>query len=472
MHDIYSRLYPMVKHINRSNTIIAIFVITLFLPAMGRSEYNRKDAIVSAVQKVSTAVVNVSSEYEIHQRSHPFSGLGMNPFFDSFFKDFFDPGFKQSDKRTSLGSGVIIDGRRGFILTNAHVIFKAEEISVVLLDERRFKAQLVGADPDSDLAVLRITSEEALPAIAMGRSDDLMIGETVIAIGNPFGFSHTVTTGVISALNRSIRTNDTIYHDFIQTDASINPGNSGGPLLNINGDLIGINTAIYAKAQGIGFAIPINKARRIITDLIEYGEVVLSWTGLLLQNLDPDLAQYLKVPGEKGLLVKAVEPASPATRSGLQKEDVLLAIEKRPVSSISSFNLVLRDYPVDSTIHLTVLRRNKKLTIALKTQAYPEERALELAHHLLGIRVDALSLKNRKAFRISIQKGVMVSEVMPQAYLAKIGVEPGDVIRQMDDFNIETLDDFKKAMIRCRQKRTIVILVQREEQGYYISVKL
>ena len=218
----------MVKHINRSNTIIAIFLITLFLPAMGRSEYNRRDAIVSAVQKVSTAVVNVSSEYEIHQRSHPFSELGMNPFFDSFFKDFFDPGFKQSDKRTSLGSVVIIDGRRGFILTNAHVISKAEDISVVLMDERRFKAQLVGADPDSDLAVLRITPEEALPAIAMGRSDDLMIGETVIAIGNPFGFSHTVTTGVISALNRSIRTNDTIYHDFIQTDASINPGNSGG----------------------------------------------------------------------------------------------------------------------------------------------------------------------------------------------------------------------------------------------------
>jgi serine protease Do len=462
----------MIKHIKCTNTIIAIFFITLCLPALGRSEYNRRDAIVSAVQKVSTAVVNVSSEYEIPQRSHPFSGLGMNPFFDSFFKDFFDPGFRQSDKRTSLGSGVIIDGQRGFILTNAHVIAKAEDISVVLLDERTFKAQLVGADPDSDLAVLRITSKETLPAIEMGRSDDLMIGETVIAIGNPFGFSHTVTTGVVSALNRSIRSNDTIYHDFIQTDASINPGNSGGPLLNINGDLIGINTAIYAKAQGIGFAIPIDKARRIITDLIEYGEVVLSWTGLLLQNLDPDLAQYLKVPGEKGLLVKAVEPGSPATRSGIRKEDILLAIEKKPVASISSFNQVLRDYPVDSTIHLTVLRRGKKLSVALKTQVYPEDRALDLAHTLLGIQVEPLSSKNRKAYRISTQKGVLVSGVMPQAYLAKIGVEPGDVIRQMDDFNIETLDDFKKAIIRCRQKKILVLLIQRGEQGYYISVKL
>ena len=347
----------MIKHIMRTNIIIVIFFITLCLPTNSRCEYNRRDAIVSAVEKVSTAVVNVSSEYEITRQSRPFSGFGMNPFFDSFFKDFFDPGFRQSDKRTSLGSGVIIDGKRGFILTNAHVIAKAEDISVVLQDERTFKAQLVGADPDSDLAVLRIKSEENLPAIEMGRSDDLMIGETVIAIGNPFGFSHTVTTGVISALNRSIRSNDTIYHNFIQTDASINPGNSGGPLLNINGDLIGINTAIYVKAQGIGFAIPINKARRIITDLIQYGEVVLSWTGLLLQNMDPDLARYLKVSGEKGLLVKAVEPDSPATRAGIKKEDILQAIEKRAVSSISSFYQAMRDYPVDSTVHLTVLRR-------------------------------------------------------------------------------------------------------------------
>ena len=472
MHTIYNKFTLMIKHIMRTNIILVIFFITFCLPTNSQSEYNRRDAIVSAVEKVSTAVVNVSSEYEITRQSHPFSGFGMNPFFDSFFKDFFDPGFRQSDKRTSLGSGVIIDGKRGFILTNAHVISKAEDISVVLQDERTFKAQLVGADPDSDLAVLRIKSEEDLPAIEMGRSDDLMIGETVIAIGNPFGFSHTVTTGVISALNRSIRSNDTIYHNFIQTDASINPGNSGGPLLNINGDLIGINTAIYAKAQGIGFAIPINKARRIITDLIQYGEVVLSWTGLLLQNMDPDLARYLKVSGEKGLLVKAVEPDSPATRAGIKKEDILQAIEKRPVSSISSFNQAMRDYPVDSTVHLTILRRGKKLTIALKTRAYPEERALDLAHNLFGIRVESLSSKSRKAFRINSPAGVMVSEVMPQAYLAKIGVEPGDVIRQMDDFNIESLDDFKKAIIRCRQKKNVVLLIQRGEQGYYISVKL
>jgi len=462
----------MLKSVKPFDIFPVFFLIVFFLSTTCQAEYQRRDAIVKAVQKVSPAVVNVSSEYEIQTRGNPFSGFGMNPFFDSFFKDFFDPGFRHNDKRTSLGSGVIIDGKRGFILTNAHVIAKAEAISVVLQDERQFVAQLVGADPDSDLAVLRIEQKETLPAIEMGRSDDLLIGETVIAIGNPFGFSHTVTTGVISALNRSIRTEDTIYRDFIQTDASINPGNSGGPLLNINGDLIGINTAIYAKAQGIGFAIPINKARRIISDLIQYGEVVLSWTGLLVQDLDPELGRYLNAPANKGLIVKSVESSSPATRSGIKEGDILVSIENRSVNSVETYNQVLRDYPVGSTIHISVLRKGKKITAAIETKAYPEDRAVDLAYDLFGIRVEALSKESRRNYRIAAKKGVVISDVMPQAYLAKIGVEPGDVIRQMDDETIETLDDFKKAMIKYRQKETVVFLVQRGEQGYYISVKL
>ncbi|MBW2175211.1 MAG: trypsin-like peptidase domain-containing protein, partial [Deltaproteobacteria bacterium] len=233
----------------------------------------RENAVVKAVKNVSPAVVNISSEYEVVKRSNPFFDFGLDPFFDSFFKDFFEPNYKRRYKRNSLGSGVIIDGTRGYILTNEHVIARSAKITVLLRDERELEAELVGAAPDFDLAVLRIQSKEPLPAIQMGNSDDLMIGETVIAIGNPFGFSNTVTTGVISALNRSIQAESRTYRDFIQTDASINPGNSGGPLLNINGDLIGINTAIYSKAQGIGFAIPINKAKRVVDDLIRYGEI-------------------------------------------------------------------------------------------------------------------------------------------------------------------------------------------------------
>ncbi|MCJ7618200.1 MAG: trypsin-like peptidase domain-containing protein, partial [Desulfobacterales bacterium] len=216
---------------------IIIIISVFFAPFKSYGyEYKRENAVVRAARKVSPAVVNISSEFEVKKRSSPFSGFGMDPFFDSFFKDFFDPGLERQQKRTSLGSGVIIDGKRGFILTNSHVITKTGTITVTLKDEREFIAKIVGADPDSDLAVLQITSKTPLPAIEMGSSEDIMIGETVIAIGNPFGFSNTVTTGVISAINRSIRAEDRVFHDFIQIDASINPGNSGGPLLNINGE--------------------------------------------------------------------------------------------------------------------------------------------------------------------------------------------------------------------------------------------
>ncbi len=458
---------------DRFNIFLTWMLAILIAATAGSSlAYDRRTAVVEAIQRVAPAVVNISSEYEIKTRSNPFSGFAMDPFFDSFFKDFFDPGFERRAKRTSLGSGVIIDGRRGFILTNAHVVTKSESVSVVLKDERAFSAQIVGSDPDSDLAVLKIQAKESLPAIAMGRSDDLMIGETVIAIGNPFGFSHTVTTGVVSALNRSVRTDDAVFHDFIQTDASINPGNSGGPLLNINGELVGINTAIYAKAQGIGFAIPINKAKRIVSDLIQYGEVVLSWTGLILQDLDEKLARYLNVPGNKGVIIKAVERPSPAMEAGVQKEDILLSIEGEAIHSVEAYHKILRNFPVGSTIQCHVLRRNKQLSVQMKTALFPEGKALDLAKRLLGVTVQDISRQNRKRYRIQAKNGIVIVELMPDSYLAGIGVKPGDVIRQMDDMTIESVNDFKKAVIKSRPKKSVVLLLQRENQGYYISVKL
>jgi len=454
------------------NRFLFVVLFYLCMPAAGNShELDRNNAVVSAVQKVGPAVVNISSEYQVSTRRNPFSGFGMDPFFDSFFKDFYDPGIERRQKRTSLGSGVIIDGKRGFILTNAHVIAQSETISVALKDQREFQAKIVGVDPDSDLAILKIGNQEDLPAIAMGDSQDLMMGETVVAIGNPFGFSHTVTTGVISALNRSIRTDSTVYHDFIQTDASINPGNSGGPLLNIHGELIGINTAIYAKAQGIGFAIPINKAKRIVTDLIQYGEVVLSWTGLFLQDLDKNLAHYIGVPADKGVLVKEIESGSPAMIAGIRKGDILLALDKIQIRSIRDYQQALKNVSVGSKIKITLLRDTQQKTFSLTTSVFPENRALELADKLLGLLVEDLSPKNRQRYQISAKEGVVISKIAPQSYLADMGVDVGDVIRQMDDQTISSVEDFKKAIIKSRQKKTLVILVQRGEQGYYITVK-
>jgi Do/DeqQ family serine protease len=428
--------------------------------------------VVRAVRKVSPAVVNISSSYEVRKRANPFSGFGMNPFFEDFFKDFFDPRFERRQKSTSLGSGVLIDGKRGFILTNAHVIERAEKIKVVLNDEREFEAKIVGADPDSDLAVLQIDAKQPLPSVEMGRSDDLMIGETVIAIGNPFGFSHTVTTGVISAIDRSIRTEDREYLDFIQIDASINPGNSGGPLLNIDGDLIGINTAIYAKAQGIGFAIPINKAKKIIADLIQYGEVVQTWIGIIVHDLDKNLAAYLNVPDKKGVMVKAVEPQSPASKAGLKDGDIILSIDKKKIASVQDYWLVKKAYAAGDSFEARIFRDGKIKTVSLQARVFPVELAEDLAFRLIGIRVEDLTPKNRKRYQTSAREGVVISELDRRSYLAGIGAKPGDVIRQIDDTAIVNKDDFKKATIKYRQKNSVVVLLQRGDQGYYITVKL
>jgi serine protease Do len=452
--------------------LFSIFLVLVFSRPGWGLKSERESPVVLAVRKVSPAVVNISSSYEVRKRANPFSGFGMNPFFEEFFKDFFDPRFERRQQSTSLGSGVIIDGKRGFILTNAHVIERSDKIKVVLKDEREFEAKIVGADPDSDLAVLQIESSTRLPSVEMGSSDDLMIGETVIAIGNPFGFSHTVTTGVISAVNRSFRTDDRVFLDFIQIDASINPGNSGGPLLNINGDLIGINTAIYAKAQGIGFAIPINKAKKIISDLIQFGEVIQTWIGITVQNLDKKLAGYLKVPGKTGVMVKALEPGSPAINAGLKEGDIILAIGDKKITSVPAYWSVKKTYAAGDTLNVQIWRDGKTETVRMKSRVFPMEMADDLAFRLMGIRVEDLTPKNRQNYRISLQQGVVISEIDRRSDLAEIGARPGDVIRQIDDAAIANKDDFKKAIVKYRQRRSVVILLQRGDQGYYITVKL
>lgn len=441
---------------------LLIFFLFITLTYGEKSDYNRESPVVRAVRIVSPAVVNISSERMVQRRSHPFSMFRRDPFFDQFFKDFFEPGFEREQKRTSLGSGVIIDGKRGLILTNAHVISNAGTITVGLKDEREFEAEIVGADPDSDLAVLKISSKNSLPSVEMGSSNDLMIGETVIAIGNPFGFSHTVTTGVISSTNRSLRVNDIVYQNFIQTDASINPGNSGGPLLNINGELIGINTAIYAKAQGIGFAIPINKAKRIISTLIKYGEVVEPWIGIDIQDISPDVARYLGVKDGKGVLVKTVETKSPAEKADIKENDIIIAVGKRKVRSSGEFRSAIRGFPEGEKINLLLLRKNKKKTIPVKIAVFPDKRAMSLAYQLLGIKVDDI----RK------QRGVVITEINRRSYLGNIGADKGDIILHVNEIPINNKKDFKKAIIKYRYKSSVIIRLQRENHVYNITVKL
>lgn len=452
--------------------IIALLITTIFDPISVSAENIRENAVVKAVRKVSPAVVNISSEYEVLQRTNPFSGLGLNPLFDSFFHDFLNPGNNRREKRSSLGSGVIIDGKRGLILTNAHVVEKTATIHVALNDKREFKAQIVGIDPDSDLAVLKIETQKQLPSVSMGNSADIMIGETVIAIGNPFGFSHTVTTGVVSALNRDIKSDERIFRDFIQIDASINPGNSGGPLLNIKGELIGINTAIYAKAQGIGFAIPIDRAKRIVSDLIQYGKVVPAWVGLTVQNLNNHLLHYLKFNKSYGVIVTHVEPDSPARKAGIKEQDILLSIGGQKLTHQENYLSLMRGTPAGDPLKVVLWRRGKSYSVTIRTRHYPMERALDLGLHRFGIRVDTISPNSRRYNMTRASNGVIILEVKPGSYLDRIGVKPGDVIHQIDDISILNVEDFKTAVVKTRMKSTVIILLQRMDQLYHISVQL
>lgn len=474
-----SRMPKKFKQINRKliRPVIcqAIFLAfcLCFIEFTADAQDNRETPVVKAVRKVSPAVVNISSEYEVRKRSNPFSGFNLDPAFESFFRDFFDPGDERREQRSSLGSGVIIDGHRGLILTNAHVVEKRAKIRVTLNDERELDAQIVGADPDSDLALLKINSSPDLPAIDMGNSDDIMIGETVVAIGNPFGFSHTVTTGVVSAINRSIHLEDRIYRDFIQIDASINPGNSGGPLLNINGDLIGINTAIYAKAQGIGFAIPINKAKRIVADLIQYGEVSLAWIGMSVQNLDPNLTQHLELDESSGgLLIIQIEPDGPAEKTGLMEGDVLLSVSHQKFRTSEDYQAYVRGLSVGENLPISILRQKKVLSLNLKTEKYPMDQAPILAYRLLGIKVQDMVPSKSRPYANGSHGGVLISAIRKDCYLANIGVEPGDIIHQINESSISNVDEFNTAVVKNRLKTSWVILLQRAGQLYYITVKL
>ncbi|BBO83999.1 peptidase [Desulfosarcina ovata subsp. sediminis] len=457
----------------RFTLLFALLSLSFFFSPRGYANVEtRENNVVKAVRKVSPAVVNINSQHEIRKNSNPFSKYGMDPRLEKFFNDFFSPELSRREKRTSLGSGVIIDGRRGYVLTNNHVVEKATKISITLNDSREFDATIVGMDQDSDLAVLKIKSDQHLPDVQMGDSDDLMIGESVIAIGNPFGFSHTVTTGVVSAVNRSIKTADRVFHEFIQTDASINPGNSGGPLLNINGELIGINTAIYAQAQGIGFAIPINRAQRIISDLINYGTVVEAWIGIAVQPIESSLSAYLNLENNYGLLISAVDTESPAEQSGLKEGDILISIDGHPLVSVSDFQIQMKSVSVGQAIAAKVSRNQRIINLEIKTESFPNEKAESLAYQHLGIIISEMDSEIQMKYGIPPQPGVLITKMRSGSQLDRIGVKPGDIIRQIGEEEIENMENFRSAIAKYHNHSSLVILIQREGHFYHLNVSL
>jgi S1-C subfamily serine protease len=264
-----------------------------------------------------------------------------------------------------------------------------------------------------------------------------------------------------------------VYHNFIQTDASINPGNSGGPLLNINGRLIGVNTAIYAKAQGIGFAIPIDTAKRIVSDLIEYGEVIPVWTGIVAQPLESRIVRYLGLPETiEGVLVGEVEDSSPAKKAGIAPGDVIVSIDGKPLKNLDSYYLSLRNFAAGDKIRLGLFEKNGKRELVLNAVVFPLEKAMDLSERLLGVRVEDLTPPNRDYYRVYAEQGVVVVKVAENSYLAEVGVLPGDVILKLDENVVQNVEQYKETIVKYRMKSSVVILLQRKNQGYYITVKL
>ncbi|MBT7522414.1 MAG: Do family serine endopeptidase [Nitrospina sp.] len=444
-----------------------ILIIFLFGSVTWAENDNRRTPIVKAVERVGASVVNINTEEVAPAVRNPFRD-SRNPFFDHFFKEFFP---SRDNNRRSLGSGVIIHPE-GYILTNEHVVSKATIIKVTLIDKREFDARLVGADIKSDLAVIKIETNENLPHISLGRSDDLMIGETVIAIGNPFGLQHTVTTGIISALHRSIKGGgNRVYRGFIQLDASINPGNSGGPLLNIEGSLIGINTAIFKQAEGIGFAIPINKAKRIINDLIRYGKVRRGWLGVSVQSITKEMLSFFNIERVRGVVVTHIMERSPGARAGLKRGDVILSLENIEVNDKTDYSERVSTYPLGNTINMGILRGGKVESVSLKVSLLPASRVADYVKIWLGFTVNKIQQSLVRRYRLVTSQGVVVTSVTPNSVSDKIGVQSGDIIRQVNQVKIENEKDFRAAMVEVAGRDSVLILVQRGQNGYYVTLE-
>lgn len=456
---------------NVSWALSAAFLLVFAVPAVGAEAGRdlRRTPVVEAVERVGPAVVNISTE-EVVQTAGPYVRF-RDPMFEEFFREFFDRFPQRNMTRQSLGSGVIINAE-GYILTNAHVIARASKIHVTLIDNRSFDATLVGADPGSDIAVVKIEADGPLPAAPMGSSEDLLIGEPVIAIGNPFGLSHTVTTGIISALHRSIKgSQGRIYSEFIQLDASINPGNSGGPLVNILGEVIGINSAIYQQAEGIGFAIPIDQARRVVDDLIAYGEVPDIWLGLKVQDLTPRIADYFGYAGTRGVLVTDLEADGPAARGGLKREDIIVGVGSAEPSNAREYETLAGGFTVGDKVLLKVFREGHVEKLEVVAAMMPERLALELAKERLGLEVEGITPKLRQLYRLAATSGVVVVEVTRRSPAHRIGIAPGDVVKQVNRQSVRDLEDFKQAVLQARKSETVVLLVQRGRTGYYVTLE-
>lgn len=427
--------------------------------------FKMEDAIINVAETTGKAVVSISTERtekvkgggrQFYYRSPFGSQFGEDDPFQKFFEDFFGQMPQREYKQMGLGSGVIIDPK-GYILTNQHVIEEADKITVTLSDGRNFKAVIKGQDSRSDLAIIQINAHN-LPIALLGDSDHLKIGQWAVAIGNPFGFAMqdpepTVTAGVISALHRSLgrslgRERD--YGDLIQTDAAINPGNSGGPLVNLKGEVIGINVAIFSTSggyEGVGFAIPINNAKRVISKLIEGKKIAYGWFGVTVQDLTDELAKYFGLPDKNGALVVGALEGSPAQKAGIKESDIIKKFDNKPINNVRELLSAVGKAEIGSKVKVVVMRDKKEIALEAEVAERPEdlgEKAPEgPGANWRGLTVEELSPETAKRFGIEETKGIVVVDVEASTPADEAGVISGDVILEINKQGIKNLSDYE-----------------------------
>jgi len=438
---------------------------------------------VEIAKKQNPAVVNVSSKAKTNpvsrQQFRPPSPRGEGA--PDPFKDFYDRFFVQRpDQRPKggMGSGFIIDPE-GFILTNNHVVEGADVLTVTLEDDKEYTAKLIGTDSKTDIALIKISREDGskkpFPFLQLGDSENLEVGEWVMAIGNPFGLNHTVTVGVVSALSRNIGAGP--YDEFIQTDASINPGNSGGPLMNIKGDVIGINTAIISGNSGgnvgIGFAIPINIAKSILKDLKEKGNVTRGWLGVMIQKITPDLAKSFGLKDSKGALVGDVIPDGPAFKAGIKRGDVIVSFDKQPVNEMEALPKIVAKTTPGRAVKVEVVRDGKVKSFDITIEVLKDSSPTVLAKNdPVGLQVQDITPELMKSLKLDSPNGVLVADVTAGGAASEAGVRRGDVITEINRTPVNSVKDYNHVTSASKKGSTVLFLVRRGGSTIFVAVKI
>ncbi len=428
------------------------------------------NVIADIVEKVTPAIVNIDT-LKMATYSSPFAPFLNDPFFRKFFEGMI-PEERQVPVK-GLGTGFVFRSD-GYILTNAHVVSGADEIKVTFLDGREFEGKVVGSDTLTDIAVVKIDAQ-GLPTIPLGDSDTARVGEWVVAIGNPYGLSHTVTVGVLSAKGRPIAAGDSgqEYENFLQTDAAINPGNSGGPLISLNGEAIGINTAILPYAQGIGFAIPINMAKSILDELITEGKVVRAWLGVVIQNLTPEIAEKFGLEEAKGALVADISPDSPAEKAGIKRGDVILKVDEVETPDISTLQQTIRSHHPGDVVNVEIWRDGKTITLKVTLAELEESTSvLPVPEKIdLGMEVEEITSDLADRYALREKSGVVIVGIKAGGPADDAGLRPGDVILEVNRKEIKNLDDWKAAINEIEPEETILLLISRGGQTYFVPLK-